>query len=117
MHPTRDLDDIVHQRVRLGILSALHEVDRADFTTLADLLALTSGNLSRNLHVLEEHGYVAIDKTFERRRPRTWVRVTAEGTAALRREVEALRDLLDRVEEPVTRHGGAPTPRHWPPSG
>jgi DNA-binding MarR family transcriptional regulator len=114
MHPTQGLDDLVHQRVRLGILSVLHEVDRADFTTLADLLGLTSGNLSRNLRLLEEHGYVSIDKAFERRRPRTWVSVTAEGTAALRREVDALRDLLSRVEGPVTGPGAARAPRQRP---
>lgn len=111
MHPTQGLDDLVHQRVRLGILSVLHEIGRADFTTLAEVLDLTSGNLSRNLRVLEEHGYVAIEKAFERRRPRTWVSVTADGTAALRHEVEALRDLLDLVAEPLTGSGGPGPPR------
>lgn len=111
MHPTQGLDDLVHQRVRLGILSVLHEIGRADFTTLAEVLDLTSGNLSRNLRVLEEHGYVVIEKAFERRRPRTWVSVTADGTAALRHEVVALRDLLDRVAEPLTGSGAAGPPR------
>jgi len=98
MHPTRELDDLIHQRVRLGILAVLQEVERADFATLADLLGLTPGNLSRNLTVLEEHGYVVIEKTFEGRRPRTWVQATGGGRAALDQEVRALRSLLDRLE-------------------
>ena len=98
MHPTRELDDLIHQRVRLGILAVLQEVERADFVTLADLLGLTAGNLSRNLTVLEEHGYVVIQKTFEGRRPRTWVQATSSGEAALDQEVRALRGLLDRLE-------------------
>jgi len=98
MHPTRELDDLIHQRVRLGILAVLQEVERADFATLADLLGLTAGNLSRNLTVLEEHGYVVIEKTFQGRRPRTWVQATSTGRAALDQEVRALRSLLDRLE-------------------
>jgi DNA-binding PadR family transcriptional regulator len=66
--------------------------------TLADLLGLTAGNLSRNLTVLEEHGYVVIEKTFKGRRPRTWVLATDGGKAALDQEVRALRSLLDRLE-------------------
>ena len=108
MHPTSGLDDLVHQRVRLGILTVLHEAQRADFTTLADVLGITAGNLSRNLTVLEENGYVLIEKGFEGRRPRTWVQATAEGKAALEREVKALRELLQRMEAPVKSTAGPP---------
>jgi DNA-binding MarR family transcriptional regulator len=99
-HPIQELDDLVHQRVRLGILAVLHEADRVAFTTLGELLGLTAGNLSRNLRVLEEHHYVRIEKAFENRRPRTWVQATPEGLAALEREATALRDLLHRLESP-----------------
>jgi DNA-binding MarR family transcriptional regulator len=97
-HPTRGLDDVVHQRVRLGILAVLQEVQRVDFTTLADVLGLTAGNLSRNLSVLEENGYIRVEKTFEGRRPRTWLEATPAGRAALDQEVRALRELLGRLE-------------------
>ena len=50
--------------------------------------------------MLEEHGYVRIDKTFEDKRPRTWVQATPEGLAALEREAAALRDLLQRLDSP-----------------
>ncbi|MGH3679943.1 MAG: winged helix-turn-helix domain-containing protein [Natronosporangium sp.] len=97
-HPVRDLDEVVHQRVRLGILAVLTETKRADFGFLRTTLELTDGNLSRHLQVLEAAGYVAIEKTYERRRPRTWVRATRQGRTAFAREVAALRALLDRVD-------------------
>ncbi len=93
-HPLQRLDDTVHQRVRLGILAVLAEADRADFTYLRRVLDLTDGNLSRHLGVLDQAGYVRIDKTFEDRKPRTWIHATHEGRAALAAEVAALRDLL-----------------------
>ncbi len=107
-HPTQRLDDVVHQRTRLGILSVLSEADQADFATLASILELTPGNLSRNLRVLEEHGYVRIEKTFENRRPRTWVSATPEGLRVLHDEVTALREVITRVERGTRR---SPRPR------
>lgn len=96
-HPTTDLDEVVHQRVRLGILAVLAEARRADFTFLRNSLELTDGNLARHLQVLEAAGYVAIEKTFEGRRPRTWVRATPAGGRAFRDEVASLQALLHRV--------------------
>lgn len=61
------------------------------------MLEVTDGNLSKHLQVLEEAGYVAIEKTFEDRRPRTWLAVTRAGRAAFVTEVSALRALLARV--------------------
>jgi DNA-binding MarR family transcriptional regulator len=97
-HPTRRLDDVVHQRTRLGILTVLSEARSADFSTLCDVLDLTPGNLSRNLRVLEEHGCVRIEKTFENRRPRTWISATEEGLRMLQEEVAALREVIGRVD-------------------
>ncbi|MGI8593302.1 MAG: winged helix-turn-helix domain-containing protein [Solirubrobacteraceae bacterium] len=97
-HPSARLDDVVHQRVRLGILTVLDEARRADFAYLRDALALTDGNLSRHLRVLEQAGYVAIDKGFQGNRPRTWVSATQRGKAALAAEVGALRELLDGLD-------------------
>jgi DNA-binding HxlR family transcriptional regulator len=80
-HPAARLDDVVHQRVRLGILTVLDEARRADFAYLRDELGLTDGNLSRHLRVLDQAGYVAIEKAFEGNRPRTWVSATRQGKA------------------------------------
>lgn len=94
-HPTTSLDPIIHQPTRLGILTVLAEATSADFNYLQNTLALTAGNLSRHLAVLEESGLVAIRKTFEDRRPRTWISITKLGRDRLRREMESLRQLID----------------------
>jgi DNA-binding MarR family transcriptional regulator len=94
-HPTRRLDPAIHQPARLGILTATAETRRIDFVTLRELLGLTDGNLSRHLATLETAGYVRIEKTFEGRRPRTWISATKAGRKALAQEIEALREIVD----------------------
>jgi DNA-binding MarR family transcriptional regulator len=94
-HPTNGLDDTVHQRHRLGILTITAEA-RADFGYLRDALGLTPGNLSRHLTVLEEAGLIQVEKGYEGRRPRTWVGITGAGRAALAAEVDALAKLVRR---------------------
>lgn len=98
-HPSQHLDDTVHQRVRLGILAVLAEADRADFGFLKETLDLTDGNLSRHLRVLEDAGYVTIEKGYEDRRPRTWVNATRRGRRALAEHLNALQQLIDQVGE------------------
>ncbi len=96
-HPSAALNDTVHQRVRLGILTILAVAGRADFTYLRDNLGVTDGNLGRHLDVLYEAGYVEIAKTFEGRRPRTWVTITRPGRKALKAHIAALREMIDPV--------------------
>ncbi|MBV9818080.1 MAG: transcriptional regulator [Solirubrobacterales bacterium] len=96
-HPSRRLDDEVHQRVRLGILVILHESGRADFTYLRDALELTAGNLSRNLTRLEGAGLISSEKVADGTRPRTWLSITPAGRAALSEEIAALRELIAGV--------------------
>lgn len=98
-HPSTLLDDLVHQRVRLGVLAVLAEADRADFNHLRDTLGVTDGNLSRHLSVLVEAGYVEINRTFEGKRPRSWVVATREGRKALGEHLSALREIIDKVGE------------------
>ena len=93
-HPVERLDDVVHQRVRLGILAVLAESQRADFSYLKEVLDLTDGNLSRHLQVLEEADFVKIEKVFEDRRPRTWISATKRGRAAFASELKALEALI-----------------------
>jgi DNA-binding HxlR family transcriptional regulator len=97
-HPVVGLDDVIHQRVRLGILGVLMEAKRVDFKYLKDTLELTDGNLSRHLQVLEEAGYVSIDKRIESRKPRTWVSATELGRDAFTAEIHALRVIVGRFE-------------------
>jgi DNA-binding MarR family transcriptional regulator len=97
-HPTAELDDTVHQRARLGILTILNESDRADFGYLKRVLGLTDGNLGRHLEVLADQGLVTSEKVFEGRRPRTWATITTEGRRALAAEISALRALVNRFD-------------------
>ena len=94
-HPTNGLDDTVHQRHRLGILTITAEA-RTEFGYLRGALGLTPGNLSRHLTVLEEAGLVRVEKGYQGRRPRTWVRITGLGRAALAAELATLTELLRR---------------------
>jgi DNA-binding MarR family transcriptional regulator len=95
-HPTSKIDEIVHQRHRLGILTITTEAGAAEFGYLREALGLTPGNLSRHLTVLEEAGLVTVEKGYAGRRPRTWVRITRQGRAALAAELAALAELLSR---------------------
>ena len=76
------LDSILHERGRLAIVSALAAAPRLTFTELRDALEMTVGNLSVHLQKLEEKGYVAIDKEFVGRRPRTNCKLTKAGRKA-----------------------------------
>jgi DNA-binding MarR family transcriptional regulator len=96
---TSSLDDVVHQRTRLGILTILHEGRKVDFSYLQQALKLTPGNLSQHLSVLEKSGLVAIEKGYEGKRGKTWVSNTRAGTRALRDEVAALRAIVNRFED------------------
>ncbi len=93
-HPTNGIDETVHQRHRLGILTITAEAQRAEFGYLREALGLTPGNLSKHLTVLEQAGMVNVEKGYHGRRPRTWVRITAQGRAALAAELAALTELL-----------------------
>ena len=104
-HPANGLDDIVHQRVRLGILTIAHEARRVEFGFLRTALDLTAGNLGQHLSVLEKAQLVHIEKGYEGRRPRTWVSLTPAGERALHEEITHLKRLIQQVEQsgPVLR--------------
>lgn len=101
-HPATGLDEVVHQRVRLGVLAIAHEARRVEFGYLRTHLDLTAGNLSKHLSVLEAAGLIEIEKGYEGRRPRTWVTLTAAGNAALAAEIGHLKTLIARVETGTT---------------
>jgi DNA-binding MarR family transcriptional regulator len=95
-HPAVELDETVHQRVRLGVLAILMEAHRANFTFLRETLGVTDGNLSAHLTVLVNAGLVQLEKRFVEGRPRTWVRATPKGRTTFRAEVDALDRLVTR---------------------
>jgi DNA-binding MarR family transcriptional regulator len=97
-HPALALNDTVHQRVRLAILTVLSEAQECKFATLRDELGLTDGNLNRHLRVLEEAGLLQVTKGYEGRRTCTWLRLTRRGRDALRDEITALENLVKRLK-------------------
>lgn len=97
-HPVNGLNDVVHQRVRLGILAITREARKVEFGFLRNALELTAGNLSQHLSVLENAGLITIEKGYEGRRGRTWVKLTKAGTRALDDEIAALKSLIHQLE-------------------
>lgn len=97
-HPVTGLDDVVHQRVRLGILTIAHEARRVEFGFLRTQLELTAGNLSQHLGVLETAGLIEVEKGYAGRRGRTWITLTPAGNTALAEEIARLKQLITRVE-------------------
>jgi DNA-binding MarR family transcriptional regulator len=93
------LNETIHQPVRLRIMATLVALEPAvevDFSYLRDLLEVTDGNLGAHLRKLEEAGYIAINKTFVDRKPRTFVAVTAAGRKVFRNHVAALELILKK---------------------
>ena len=92
-----ELNEIIHQPVRLRIMATLvtlEQNDEVDFIYLRDLLDVTDGNLGAHLRKLEEAGYITINKTFVERKPHTYVSATAEGRRVFQEHVAALESIL-----------------------
>jgi DNA-binding MarR family transcriptional regulator len=89
------IDEVIHGRLRLGIMAYLSSAASADFNTLKARLQATDGNLSVHLRKLEEAGYVAIDKSFVGKKPLTTVTLTEGGRAAFIRYLDAMSRLVN----------------------
>ncbi len=91
------LDRLIHERLRLAIVSALAVHDSLTFTDLRTLLDTSDGNVSVHARKLEDAGYVTCTKSFDGRVPRTEYRLTGEGRAALERYLSHMEALIKRV--------------------
>jgi len=89
-----ELDRVIHERVRLGIVSALAGVDRLSFNELKSLLKVSDGNLSVHARKLEEADYISCVKSFDGRIPKTEYRLTAAGRRALERYLDHMEALI-----------------------
>jgi DNA-binding MarR family transcriptional regulator len=89
------LDEVIHGRLRLGVMAYLSSAGSADFNALKARLAATDGNLSVHLRKLEEAGYVAIDKSFVGKKPLTRVSLTEQGRIAFIRYLDAMARLVN----------------------
>jgi DNA-binding MarR family transcriptional regulator len=89
-----EIDDVIHGRLRLGVMAYLANAEMANFTELKELLDATQGNLSVHLRKLEDAGYVAIDKSFLGRKPLTRIRLTKQGRKAFAAYLDAVGRLI-----------------------
>ena len=94
-----DLDRLIHERIRLGIVSALAVNDSLSFNDLKALMGTTDGNLSVHARRLEEAGYIACEKSFAGRVPRTEYRLTETGRKALERYLDHMEALIRATRE------------------
>jgi len=93
------LDRLIHERMRLGIVSALAANESLTFNELKGLLQTTDGNLSVHARKLEEAGYIACTKSFEGRVPKTEYTITASGRRALERYLDHMEALIRATRE------------------
>ena len=94
-----ELDRLIHERLRLGIVSALAVTDRISFNDLKRLLRTTDGNLSVHARKLEDAQYIACDKTFHGRVPKTEYRLTPAGRKALDRYLAHMEAIIRAVKD------------------
>jgi DNA-binding MarR family transcriptional regulator len=93
------LDRLIHERIRLGILSALAATDALSFNDLKKLLETTDGNLSVHARKLEEANYIACSKSFENRVPKTEYSITPAGRRAFERYLDHMEALIRAARE------------------
>lgn len=96
-----DIDAIIHERVRLAIVSALAVVPELSFNELKTMLSLTDGNLSAHSRTLDDAGYIVVEKTFQGRRPHTVMRLSPKGRKAFGRYVDTLRRVIGQGDRTV----------------
>jgi DNA-binding transcriptional ArsR family regulator len=94
-----DLDRLIHERMRLGIVSALAVNDHLSFNDLKKLLKTTDGNLSVHARKLEEAGYITCEKSFEGRMPKTEYRLAPPGRRALERYLDHMEAIIQTTRE------------------
>ena len=95
---SNELDKVIHERMRLGIISALVANDSLSFTDLKNLLNTTDGNISVHARKLEEAGYLLCEKSFKGRVPLTEYRITDDGREALTRYLNHMEALINAMK-------------------
>jgi DNA-binding HxlR family transcriptional regulator len=98
-HSAHEIDRMIHERLRLGIISALAANESLTFNQLKHLVKTTDGNLSVHARKLEDAGYVNCSKSFEGRTPKTEYSLTAAGRRALERYLDHMEALIGRMRK------------------
>ena len=98
LQPLAEIDKLIHEPARLMILATLHVVKTADFLFVERQTGLTRGNLSSHMSKLEDAGYIEITKEFVDKIPRTLLRITDDGRAALLDYTNNMKQVLDGLD-------------------
>ncbi len=99
LEPLEEIDSLIHSPTRLKILVYLYMVENMDYVYLKRVTDLTWGNLSKHLTRLEEAGYVATEKTFENKKPKTTIWLTKSGREAFQNYKESLLKIFDGLPD------------------
>lgn len=95
MNNPKNLNDLIHAKVRLGIMSLLMAYGECEFTFLKKTLDITDGNLGSHLQKLEEANYIEIEKTFVKKKPKTIITISDIGTHAYKEYIKSLESILN----------------------
>ncbi|HEX9903299.1 MAG TPA: transcriptional regulator [Acidobacteriota bacterium] len=98
-HPSTQLDKVLTQRARLGIVSILMVMEETDFIYLKDKLKLTDGNLSTHLRLLEKGKYIRLRKIFIRNKPKTLCQITDRGRRAFSDHMDTLEKIIKDIPQ------------------
>lgn len=90
------LDDLIHSKIRLAIMTILMSVEKAQFTYLKKVLKTTDGNLSVHLKKLEDAGYISVEKKFIERKPQTACKITEKGRRAFEKYIDVLEKIIKK---------------------
>ena len=98
-----ELDRLIHERIRLGIVAALAANESLTFAELKDVLKTSDGNLSVHARRLEEAGYIKVTKGFEDRKPKTEYRLTPKGRRALETYLQQMESILSQARDALEK--------------
>ena len=96
---SNDLDKVIHERMRLGIISALAANKKLSFSELKKLLNTTDGNISVHARKLEDAGYLVCEKSFKGRKPLTEYKITKNGKSALKKYLDHMEALISAMKK------------------
>lgn len=96
--PFLQLDRVIHEKGRLAIMSMLAATPELSFTELRDTLGMTDGNINTHIRTLQEAGYIAVSKTYEKNRPLTTCSLTANGRKAFTAYIDLLEQILQQTK-------------------
>ena len=91
-----ELDDLIHSKIRLAIMTILISSEKAQFTYLKKVLKTTDGNLSVHISKLEDAGYISVEKRFVHKRPQTSCKITGKGRNAFEKYIDVLETIIGK---------------------